>query len=72
MLPYPADIADREMARLLEGFQGNNSARIPGIFVTEVLHLSDRNNKDPVFDGPKVKDICGLRDNGTFRLFCKE
>lgn len=72
IIPDPADVADRELSRLLEGFKLFNSGVIPGIYVTEVIHPSSPRNHDPTFDLPKIKDECGLIDKGTVEVFCRQ
>lgn len=70
ILPDPADVADKELSRLLEGFKNFNSGGIPAIYVTEEIHPTSPRNHDPAFDITKFKEMCGLIEKGTFKVIC--
>lgn len=72
MLPDPADLADREMSKILEGFKTVSKGCITRLFVTEKGHTGCQDNDDPSFDRPKAKDICGLLEMDTLEIMCKE
>lgn len=57
LLPDPADEADREMSRILEGFRAFNTGGIPGVFVTRTVQAGSNKNDDPIYDESKAKEL---------------
>lgn len=41
----PGDSSDRELRRLLEGFQQFQSGRMPGVLLTKIVHPSEPDGK---------------------------
>lgn len=64
----PSDIADREMSRLLEGFQKLNDGGLPRVSVTERSAPNDPRKDESIFDIPKASEMEGLFYNGTFEV----
>lgn len=70
-LPEPADEADREMSRLLEGFRAFNTGGIPVVFVTGSIHPASKEKENPNFDSTKAKDLCGQMNTDEFDIVNK-
>lgn len=68
MLPDPADVADREMSRILEYLGHSRRGAYCDFFVTETLPPGSKENDNPGFDGPKGKEMCGILDKNTFQV----
>lgn len=61
-----ADVANRELSRILKEFQKLISGGIPGICLTETIQPGSPLNNYPAFNFPKAKEMCGLIDKSTY------
>lgn len=72
VIPDPDDASDKELRRLLSGFENLKSGPPPGILLTEVLHPADPRSKGEHFDEARAKEVCGLLKRKAFKVVCKD